>query len=83
MVTSNTRGPALLRAWLDKRDMTNKEFAELIGAAASNVGRWLAGDWKPSFVAITAIEGATGIPGSAWLDERKPERKTSRSRNAA
>lgn len=74
MVTSDTRGAVLLRAWLKKRGMTNKEFAAQVDASASNVGRWLSGAWKPSFTAIVAIERLTGIPSSAWLDERKPGR---------
>lgn len=71
MATQDLRGPELLRAWLTKRGMTNKAFGALIGAAPSNVGRWLAGDWRPSLPALAEIQRATKIPMSAWLDEPK------------
>lgn len=64
----------MLGAWLLKNERTNRWLAEELGVAESQVGRWLSGMWRPRQETLLAIESITGIPASAWLDERKPLR---------
>lgn len=49
-----------LREWLNTKKMPANEFAALIGVDKSTVGRWIAGDVRPSWEIIPRIIDATG-----------------------
>jgi len=48
--------PEILREWLKRKEMTQKEFSEMIGVHSLTVSRWINGsrsipNWLPRFLA--------------------------------
>lgn len=58
----------LLLAWLDRSQMSRREFARLIGIKPPYLSQILLGDRRPGLDILARIMDVTGIPVRAWSD---------------
>lgn len=64
------RGRTLLREWLDRSKLKQKELADILGISDPYMSAILLGNRRPKLELLTIIEQRTGVPVSSWLDIR-------------
>lgn len=68
-----TRGQRLLREWLNRSTLMQKELAARLGISDGYLSQILGGRRRSKLEILMAIERETGIPVSAWADIRVSE----------
>ena len=66
-------GADLLRVWMDRRGVSQRETADLWGWHETLLSKIMRKHRIPRLVNAIKIERETGIPVEAWLDSPVPE----------
>jgi len=67
------RGRYLLREWLDRSKLKQKDLADRLGISDAYLSQILLGNRRPKLELLTLIEHTTGVPVSSWVDTRSGE----------
>lgn len=63
-----TQGPTLLREWLRRSNMNQKELAPQLGITEAFLSQLLTRKRRAKLEILMQIEYITGVPVSAWAD---------------
>lgn len=63
-----TTGRQLLRAWLDRSKLQQKDLASRLEITDAYLSQILSGVRRPSLEILLLIERATGVPVVSWAD---------------
>ena len=66
-------GRALLRSWLKRSEMLQRDFAGEISITEAYLSQVLSGKRRPSLPISVRIEDRTGIPVRSWLPSARGE----------
>lgn len=61
-------GPRLLREWLDRTQLKQKDLADRLGISDAYLSHILTGYRRPKLELLAQIEYQTGVPIRSWLD---------------
>ena len=63
------RGRRLLREWLDRSRMSQKELAERLGVSDAYLSQMLTGYRRGKLETLVRVEEVTGVPVGSWADK--------------
>lgn len=64
-------GAIALKSLLEKRGLTQQQFADEIGGEVNLVGKWCRGAWRPQTYWQRLLEERYQIPRSAWPPKKR------------
>jgi len=69
-MADETIASAKLAAWLDAKNVTQRELARVFGVSPATATYWCSGESRPSHARALALEAWTdgAVPASSWLD---------------
>lgn len=62
-----TTGRAALWAWMQRREVNQREAADILGIDFTMLNHYLSGRRSPALATAVLIERKTGIPVEAWV----------------
>lgn len=60
------KGAALLKAWREKRKLSQAQLATRLGVSQPSLSSWERGKYRPSILAAARITRVTRVPVSSW-----------------
>lgn len=71
-------GPELLRAWIDRSKVTQRQAAAVIGISEAKLSEYLSGKVRPGLTVAVRIEDATGVSARSWQLTRLSKTRSAR-----
>lgn len=68
-------GPQLLRAWIDKWELTQRQAAARLGVKEAKLSVYLSGKSTPGLITALRIQDVTGIEVRSWALSRLSKMK--------